>query len=54
METNPTRNHEVSGSFSGRAQTVKDPGVALSCGVGRRPGSDLALLWVWCRPAAML
>ena len=27
-------------------------GVAMSCGVGRRRGSDLALLWLWCRPAA--
>ena len=24
----------------------------MSCGVGRRCGSDLALLWLWCRPAA--
>ena len=24
----------------------------MSCGVGRRHGSDLALLWLWCRPAA--
>ena len=24
----------------------------MSCGVGRRRGSDLALLWLWCRPAA--
>ena len=24
----------------------------MSCGVGRRLGSDLALLWLWCRPAA--
>ena len=23
----------------------------MSCGVGRRPGWDLALLWLWCRPA---
>ena len=23
--------------------------VAVSCGVGHRPGSDLALLWRWCR-----
>ena len=28
-------------------------GVAMSCGVGRRHGSDPALLWVWCRPAAV-
>ena len=24
----------------------------MSCGVGRRCGSDLALVWLWCRPAA--
>ena len=24
----------------------------MSCGVGRRGGSDPALLWVWRRPAA--
>ena len=24
----------------------------MSCGVGRRSGSDLALLWLWCRPVA--
>ena len=24
----------------------------MSCGVGYRHGSDLALLWLWCRPAA--
>ena len=27
-------------------------GVAMSFGVGRRRGSDLVLLWLWCRPAA--
>ena len=25
----------------------------MSCGVGHRGGSDLALLWLWCRPAAV-
>ena len=25
----------------------------MSCGVGRRPGLDLALLWLWHRPAAI-
>ena len=24
----------------------------MNCGVGRRHGLDLALLWLWCRPAA--
>ena len=23
----------------------------MSCGIGRRCGSDPALLWLWCRPA---
>ena len=26
-------------------------GIAMSCGVGHRHGLDLALLWLWCRPA---
>ena len=25
----------------------------MSCGVGHRLGSDLALLWLWCRPTAV-
>ena len=25
----------------------------MSCGVGRRSGSDLVLLWLWCRLAAV-
>ena len=25
----------------------------MSCGVGHRHGLDLALLWLWCRPAAV-
>ena len=25
----------------------------MSYGVGHRRGSDLALLWLWCRPAAV-
>ena len=49
--TNPTRNHEVAGSIPGLVQWV-GPGIAVSCGVGRRCGSDHALLWLWCRPAA--
>ena len=26
-------------------------GIAMSCDVDHRGGSDLALLWLWCRPA---
>ena len=52
---NPTRNHEVAGSIPGLAQWVK-AGIAVSCavscGVGRRRGSDPTLLWLWRRPAA--
>ena len=33
-------------------QWVKDPALAVSSGVGGRHGSDLALLWLWRRPAA--
>ena len=50
METNPTRNHEVAGLIPGLAQWVKN---LVSCGVSRRCGSALALLWLWGRPAAV-
>ena len=26
----------------------------MSCGVGHRQGLDLALQWLWCRPAAIV
>jgi len=41
------------GSIPGLAQWVKERGVSVSCGVGHRHGSDLALLWLWCRLAAI-
>ena len=50
--TNPTRNHGVAGSVPALAQWVKRSGVAVSCGVGCRRGSDPMLLWLWCRLAA--
>ena len=50
----PTRHHEVVGSIPGLTPWVKDPSIAMSCGVGRRRGWDLALLWLWCRPAALI
>ena len=31
----------------------KGSGVAVSCGVGHRHGSDPVLLWLWCRQAAV-
>ena len=49
---NPTRNHEVAGSLPALAQWVNDNGIAVSCGVGRRRGSDPALLRLWRRLAA--
>ena len=49
---NPTRTHEDAGSIPGLNKWVKDSGIALSCGVGLRRGSDPKLLWLWCRPAA--
>ena len=55
VETKPTRNHEVSGLTPGLTQWVKDLALpwAVSCGVCGRQDSDLVLLWLWCRPAAV-
>ena len=53
---NPTRNHEVSGSIPGLAHSVTHSGyrsgIAVSCGIGHRCGSDQALLWLWRRLVA--
>ena len=55
VETNATRNHDIVGSIPSLDQCIKDPalGIAVSSGVGCRYGSDLALLWLWCRPVAV-
>ena len=52
MVTNLTRIHEDADLIPSPAQWVKGSGVAVSCGVGRRHGLDLALLWLWGGPAA--
>ena len=51
-ETNPTGIHEGVGSIPGLVQWIKTASIAVSCGVGRRCGLDLALLWLWYRLAA--
>ena len=49
--TNPTSIVEDSSSVPGLPQWFKGSGIAMSC--GHRRGLDLALLWLWCRLAAV-
>ena len=37
----------------GLAPWIKDPSIAVSCGVGCTRSLDLALLWLWCTLAAV-
>ena len=43
---NLTRNHKSADSIPGLIQWAKGSSVAMSCDVGHRLGSDLALLWL--------
>ena len=47
--TNPSSIHEDMGSIPALSSVGEESSVAVSCGVGRRGGSDLAWLWLWCR-----
>ena len=49
---NLTSIHEDTDLIPGLTQWVKGSGIASSCGVGHRHGSDPTSLWLWDRPAA--
>ena len=49
---NSTSIHEDIGSVPGLGSFGLGSGIAMSYAIGRRCGSDLALLWLWHRPAA--
>ena len=52
-EMNPST-HEDTGLIPGLAQWLKGSSIAVRCDAGPRRGLDLALLWLWYRPAAKL
>ena len=53
VETNPTRNHEVAGSIPASLSGLRIRHChELWCQY--RHGSVPALLWLWCRPAAVV
>ena len=50
---NSTSIHEDTGFDPWPCSVGKGSDVAVSYGVGHRHGSDPALLWLWCRLAAI-
>ena len=52
-DANPTGNHEVVGFNPWSRSVGQRSSVAMSSGVGHRCGSDPALPWLWCKPAAV-
>ena len=50
---NLTSIHEDAGSITWPCLVGLGSGVSVSYGVGQRCGSDLVLLWLWCRPVAI-
>ena len=53
VEANLTRNHEGAGPTPGLTQWVLGSSIAVSYGVSHKCCLDLALLWLWYRPAAV-
>ena len=45
--------HEGAGLIPGLTQWVKEPLLAMSCGLGGRRSLDLTLLWLWRRLTAV-
>ena len=51
---NLTSNHKDAGSIPGLIQWVKGSSIAVNYDKGHRCSLDPLLLWLWCRPAAMV
>ena len=52
-EMNSTIIHEDMGSILGLTHMGLGSGIAVTCDVGGRHGSDAMWLWLWCRLAAV-